>query len=235
MKYLLPVVLSISTTLFAEKTPKFPPDTSGTEWKALWEEDFVQLNCKPDTFQFRDKENLLIFCTGKPHGGLRSAKSYKNFELTLEWRHLQYAGNSGLFIWSPKSVLDKLKPGQLPQGIEIQILDLGYEERWLKKKGKPSEWFTSHGDVFPVGVSRMKPFPPAAPNGKRSFPSKRLSKGVGEWNHYFIKAVDGVVRLSVNGEEVSGGEDCKPSEGFLCLESEGAPIEFKGLKIRELH
>ena len=80
----------------------------------------------------------------------------------------------------------------------------------------------------------MKPFPPAAPNGKRSFPSKRLSKGVGEWNHYYIKAVDGVVRLSVNGEEVSGGKECKPSEGFLCLESEGAPIEFKGLKIREL-
>ena len=69
------------------------------------------------------------------------------------------------------------------------------------------EWFTSHGDVFPVGVSRMKPFPPAAPNGKRSFPSKRLSKGVGEWNHYYIKAVDGVVRLSVNGEEVSGGRN----------------------------
>ena len=57
---------------------------------------------------------------------------------------------------------------------------------------------------------------------------------MGEWNHYFIKAVDGVVHLSVNGEEVSGGEECKPSEGFLCLESEGAPIEFKGLNIREL-
>ena len=234
MKYLLPLALLATTTLFADKKAKFPPDTSGAEWTALWEEDFVQLNCKPETFQFRDKENLVIYCTGKPDGGLRSAKSYKNFELALQWRHLKYAGNSGLFIWSPKAVLDKLKPGQLPQGIEIQILDLGYEERYLKSKGKPSNWFTSHGDVFPVGVARMKPFPPAAPNGKRSFPSKRLSKGVGEWNHYYIKAVDGVVRLSVNGAEVSGGEQCHPSEGFLCLESEGSPIEFKGLKIREL-
>ena len=233
MKTYLFLSLFAATSLLAAKAA-FPPDASSADWKALWEEDFVQLNCKPDTFQFRDKENLLIYCTGKPLGGIRTAKPYKNFELVVRWRHLKYAGNSGIFIWSPKSVLDKLKPGQLPQGIEIQVLDLGYEERWLKNKGKPSEWFTSHGDVFPVGVARMKPFPPAAPNGKRSFPSKRLSKGVGEWNHYYIKAVDGVVRLSVNGEEVSGGEECHPSEGYLCLESEGSAVEFKGLKIREL-
>jgi hypothetical protein len=80
----------------------------------------------------------------------------------------------------------------------------------------------------------MKPFPPVAPNGTRSFPSKRLSKGVNEWNHYYIKAVDGVIRLSVNGEEVSGGKECHPSEGYVCLESEGSPVDFRGLKIREL-
>ena len=201
-------------------------------WVNLGEDDFVQLNCDPDTFQF--KEHGLIYCTGRPIGGLRSAKSYKNFELEVEWRHLKYAGNSGIFIWSPKDVLDKLPRNKLPQGIEIQVLDIGYEENWLKRKGKPSDWFTSHGDVFPVGVSKMKPFPPAAPNGKRSFPSKRLSKPSPEWNHYHISAIDGVVRLSVNGEEVSGGKECKPAHGYLVLESEGAPIEFRGLRIKEL-
>jgi len=38
----------------------------------------------------------------------------------------------------------------------------------------------------------------------------------------------------VNGEEVSGGTDCDPSQGFLCLESEGSPIIFRKLRIREL-
>ncbi len=147
---------------------------AGPCWVDLGKDDFVQLNCDPDTFQF--KEGNLIYCTGKPIGGLRSAKPYKNFELEVEWRHLKYAGNSGLFIWSPKDVLDKLPRNTLPQGIEIQVLDIGYEENWLKNKGKPSDWFTSHGDVFPVGVSDMKPFPPAAPMGKRRFPRKRLSK-----------------------------------------------------------
>jgi hypothetical protein len=33
---------------------------------------------------------------------------------------------------------------------------------------------------------------------------------------------------------VSGGGDCFPATGFLCLESEGAPVEFRRLRIREL-
>ena len=58
-------------------------------------------------------------------------------------------------------------------------------------------------DVFPVGNDvKMTPFPPVAPNGRRSFPSKNLSKGVGQWNHYYIRAINGEVRLWVNGEEV---------------------------------
>ena len=40
--------------------------------------------------------------------------------------------------------------------------------------------------------------------------------------------------LWVNGEEVSGGTGCKPAAGYLCLESEGAPVEFRDLRIREL-
>ena len=64
--------------------------------------------------------------------------------------------------------------------------------------------------------------------------STTLSKGAGEWNHYYIRCINGEVRLWVNGEEVSGGTDCNPRTGFLCLESEGAPIEFKNLRIREL-
>jgi hypothetical protein len=80
----------------------------------------------------------------------------------------------------------------------------------------------------------MKPFPPVSPDGSRSFPTKELSRGVNEWNHYYIRAINGEVRLWVNGEEVSGGADCNPATGFLCLESEGSPVEFRNLRIREL-
>ena len=80
----------------------------------------------------------------------------------------------------------------------------------------------------------MRPFSPVAPQGGRSFPKERHSRGTPDWNHYFIRAVDGEVRLWVNGHEVSGGSDCKPATGYLCLESEGAPVEFRRLKIRTL-
>ena len=57
---------------------------------------------------------------------------------------------------------------------------------------------------------------------------------MGEGNHYYVRAINGEIRLWVNGEEVSGGTDCKPAWGYLCLESEGSPIEFRELRIREL-
>ena len=107
-------------------------------------------------------------------------------------------------------------------------------EQYERSSGKKANWFTTDGDVFPVGTSSMKPFPPVAPDGKRSFPTARHSRGTPEWNHYYIRAIDGEVRLWVNGHEVSGGSDCTPASGFLCLESEGAPVEFRRLRIREL-
>jgi len=204
----------------------------GPGWKALSLADFANVNCAEKTWT---EKGGTIYCTGKPVGVTKSKKSYKNLELVVEWRHMKPAGNSGVFLWAVEKSFAGLKPGQLPKGgIEVQVLDLDYETRYEKRNGKKSNWFTSHGDVFPVGTSKMKPFPPAAPNGQRSFPSKRLVKGVGIWNHYYVRAINGEVRLWVNGVEVSGGSDCKPATGYLCLESEGSPIEFKGLRIREL-
>jgi hypothetical protein len=85
-----------------------------------------------------------------------------------------------------------------------------------------------------VNGSRMRPFLPVSPNGERSFPRKEVTNGFGQWNHYYIRCINGEVRLWVNGEEVSGGNDCDPCKGYLCLESEGAPIEFKNIRIREI-
>ena len=148
---------------------------------------------------------------------------------------LKPGGNSGFFVWAPRKALDGIKRGTLPRGgIEVQVLDHGYTEQYEKQSGKKATWFTTNGDVFPVGTSKMKPFPPVSPDGHRSFPSKNLSKGVGQWNHYYFRCINGEVRLWVNGEEVSGGNGCEPSAGYLCLESEGAPVEFRHLRVREL-
>jgi hypothetical protein len=212
--------------------PKAFIDGVGPGWRALALADFDHVNCDPDTWS---ESEGVIHCTGKPTGVVRSKQQVANLELVAEWRHLQSAGNSGIFLWSPEEAFVDIQPGRLPRGgIEVQILDHGYSTQYEQRSGKKADWFSTNGDVFPVGTSKMKPFPPTSPNGARSFPRKNLSKGTPEWNHYYIRAINGEVRLWVNGEEVSGGTECDPKSGYLCLESEGAPVEFRNIRIREL-
>jgi hypothetical protein len=206
-------------------------DGSGAGWEELEFGDFANINCKDDTWSSADG---LIKCNGNCNGGFRSTEQYTNFEMVMEWKHLTRSGNAGVFIWSPKNVVDKMKPGELPQGIEIQILDHGYAEDYEKNQGKKSDWFTTHGDVFPCGVAKMKPFEPSAPNGQRAFPSANHSRGFGQWNHYYIRAINGEVRLWVNGHEVAGGNECSPASGFIALEAEGAPVDYRNIRVRVL-
>lgn len=217
----------------SEPLPRAFIDGTGHGWAALGKDDFEHVNGAPDTWTWNDDGS--VHCTGQPVGVIKSKKRYRNLELVAQWRHLRSGGNSGIFLWASDESLAALKDKSgLPHGIEVQVLDHGYTEQYEKSSGKKADWFTTHGDVFPTGPAKMTPFPPVAPNGSRSFPRKNLSKGLNEWNHYYVRAIDGEVRLWVNGEEVSGGTACSPDSGFLCLESEGSPLEFKNLRVREL-
>jgi len=231
MLIVLVMVLAASADRPAEQ-PKAFIDGTGSGWKPLNFDDFVNVNGDKDTWTGEDGD---IHCTGTPTGVCRTKTMFTNFELVAQWRHNKSGGNSGIFVWVPEDALKELKPGKLPSaGIEVQILDHGYAEQYEKRTKKKAESFTTHGDVFPVGKAKMKPFAPTSPNGSRSFPRKNLSKGVGEWNHYYVRAINGEIRLWVNGEEVSGGNHIEPRSGHLCLESEGSPIDFKNIRIREL-
>ena len=105
---------------------------------------------------------------------------------------------------------------------------------WVKlhaKKGKasahcPCSWRTLRGRRA-QGDSRQ-------PRGSRSKSLENRCKGRGEWNAYDVVCVDGVVKLSVNGKFVNGIRDVQYKKGYLCLESEGAEIHFRNLKIMEL-
>ena len=224
------LLLCVSPVMADEPVTKATIDGTGLGWRELGEADFTNVNCDPDTWTWKDG---VAHCTGKPVGVIRSQKQYTNFELVAQWRHLKSAGNSGIFVWTIPASLEDLKPGRLPQGIEVQVLDHGYKTQY-EVGGKKADWFTTNGDVFRVGNAKLKPFPPVSPDGSRSFPRWELSRGINEWNHYYVRAINGEIRLWVNGEEVSGGSDADPRTGYLCLESEGSPVEFRNLRIREL-
>ena len=233
MKIHLSLLLLVSLCLCRADEPvrAFIDDTQ-PGFRDLTAEDFAQVNSAEDTWSWKDG---VLHCTGEPISVMRTAKQFRNFEMVVEWSHQKPAGNSGVFVWvTPESVERLAAAGKpvLPDGIEVQILYHAFTDK-INAAGKKTDWFGTNGDVFAVRV-KMTPFPPLSPDGSRSFPRKHLAKGHGEWNHYYIRAINGEVRLWVNGEEVSGGTGCDPAQGYLCLESEGSPILFRKLRIREL-
>jgi len=207
-------------------------DGTGPGWRTLGPGDFADVNGATDTWTWHGD---LLRSTGNPIGVMRTRDVFTNFEMVIEWRHLKAGGNSGLFTWVPPDALDALPPGRLPDaGIEVQMLDHAYTQQYEEQSGKKADWFSTDGDVFPVGRSKLQPFEPRSPDGSRSFPREERSRGAGQWNHYYVRGVNGELRLWVNGAEVSGGRDADPRTGYLCLEAEGAPIEFRNIRIRQL-
>ena len=185
---------------------------------------WVNVNTDPDTWTVKDG---ILVCTGQPIGVMRSEKQYENFILHVEWRHMEAGGNSGVFIWSDARPAER---NRLPNGVEVQMLDL----EWVKlntRDGKVPPIAYVHGEVFGVGGVEIVP---DTPRGKRSKSIENRVKGKGEWNTYDVVAVDGVVKLAVNGKFVNGIQGASQKKGYLCLESEGKEIHFRNIRLLEL-
>lgn len=185
---------------------------------------WYNVNTAADTWSVKKD---ILQCTGLPIGVMRSEKQYENFILHIEWKHLEAGGNSGIFVWSAA------RPGEenrLPDGVEVQMLELD----WVnlnKKNGELPPIAYVHGELFGVGGVKTDP---DNPRGERSKSIENLCKGKGEWNTYDVICVDGVIKLSVNGKFVNGVSKATQKKGYLCFESEGAPIHFRNLTIVEL-
>jgi hypothetical protein len=184
---------------------------------------WVNVNTDPGTWSARDGQ---LVCSGRPIGVMRSEKQYENFVLHVEWMHVEPGGNSGVFIWSNG------RPGEsrLPDGVEVQMLELDWVKLNTRDGNVPPIAYV-HGELFGVGGVKIVP---DNPRGERSMSIENLCRGRGEWNTYDVVAVDGVVKLSVNGKFVNGVSRSTRRKGYLCLESEGAEIHFRNIRILEL-
>ncbi len=185
---------------------------------------WINVNTNPDTWK---KNKDLLICTGSPIGVMRSEKQYENFILQIEWKHMEAGGNSGVFVWSDARPDEK---SRLPGGVEVQMLELDWVNQNIKDGKKPPIAYV-HGELFGVGGVETVP---DNPRGTRSMSIENRCKGKGEWNSYTVVCVDGVIKLSVNGKFVNGISKSTARKGYLCLESEGAEIQFRNLKIIEL-
>ena len=186
---------------------------------------WVDVNTSPETWRVEDG---LLKCTGHPIGVMRTEKQYENFILHVEWRHMEAGGNSGVFIWSEGTVPEGRR---LPKGMEVQMLELEWPVLHPDKNGNPAPIAYVHGELF--GANGLTTTPDN-PRGERSKSIENRCLGKGQWNYYDVVAVDGTVKLSVNGKFVNGVSKASIKKGYLCLESEGAEIHFRKIQIMEL-
>jgi hypothetical protein len=212
-------VVSLLGAQDPESVPRFRDLFNGKDLTG-----WVNVNTDKDTWTVKDG---LLVCSGKPLGVMRSEKQYENFILHIEWRHMQAGGNSGVFLWSDA----KPRPNRLPSGLEVQMLELEWPTLNPEKDGKPRPLAYVHGELFGVGDLKITP---ENPRGARSMSLENRCKGKGEWNVYDVVAVDGNVKLSVNGKFVNGVTKSNFKKGYVCLESEGAEIHFRNIRILEL-
>ena len=185
--------------------------------------NWIQVNTEAETWKVKGNE---LICSGHPIGVIRSEKRYENFLLHIEWKHMEPGGNSGTFMWSDAEPGDN----RLPNGVEVQMLELD----WVNlntRDGKTPPVAYVHGEIFGVGGVEIVP---DNPRGRRSKSVENRCKGKGEWNTYEVVCVDGTIKLSVNGKFVNGISKSTKKVGFICLESEGAEIHFRNIRIIQL-
>ena len=152
----------------------------------------------------------VIFCKGVPNGFLRSKKSYKNFVLRAEWRFKPEGWTDAPPKWPNAGFFifaHEVKDGW-PVSLEVQ----GYHGE--------------AGSLFGVRGGKVE--------GAKRGPFVTDRPPLGTWDKYEVSARDGNVIVVLNGKQVNEGRNAVPSDGSICLQSEGWPVQYRGVAVKEL-
>ena len=90
-------------------------------------------------------------------------------------------------------------------------------------KGVECQLYQSHmGRIFPIQGATM--------DGGEMIHA--AAKPPGQWNTYEVYSEEGRVATVLNGALVGLGSNADPRVGYICLQSEGVPAEFRNIKIK---
>ena len=181
----------------------------------------------------------VIRCTGRPNGYIRTIKSYGDYRLTVEWRWVPgpaptdaegkpRARNSGVLLhvqggnalW-PKSLEAQLMENNAGDFYAIDGFDTD-QHRAARDKALAAAGADEQAQARARNLRRLP---------RQKDPSE---KPLGEWNRYEIICRGDSVTVSVNGVEQNRVTGASAKEGSLCLQAEGAPIEFRNLTLEPL-
>ena len=154
------------------------------------------------------KPGGVLACSGKPAGYIRTDKAYKNYKFHVEYRWPGRTGNNGILVHMVGE--DKV----WPKSLECQGM------------------FQNQGDYFEIGGVEFNEHKIGGHRvrGRRVVKyGQHNEKEPGQWNVYEVFCVGGTVRPYINGKLMNEASDCSVTEGKICLQSEGAPIEFRNI------
>lgn len=158
----------------------------------------------------------ILRCEGRPQGYLRTSRPFSDYKLTLEWRWPQEPTNSGVLLHGTGE--DRIWPtcyeAQLRSGDAADLIIIG-EELSL----------TVDGRVYRPEGSRYLRLPRRKPSTEKKPP---------QWNRYEIICRGDTIELFVNGVLQNQARDLSVSSGFIALQSEGSPIEFRNIFLEKL-
>jgi hypothetical protein len=152
----------------------------------------------------------MIACTGQPYGFLRSRKVYRNYVLRAEWRFQQG--------WEAKKADDWPNAGFFIHAREVK-------DGWpmsLEVQG----YFGEAGSLFGVRGGKVI--------GAKRGPFVKDRPPFGSWDKYEITSLDGKVTVVLNGVMVNEGTAAFPPDGNICLQSEGWPVYYRNVMVKEI-
>lgn len=207
---MLTIVFAWTTGVYAEGEPRTPsghtPLFNGTNLDG-WE--FVLRNDDVPADQIWVVTNGLIYCEGTVDGYMRTKEPWQLYQLSLDWRWPHEAGNSGLFIHIHG--MDEV----WPLTFEVQL-----------KSGNA-------GDVLTLGGSSARQ---ATDTGSQRIPRRNASSEnpAGEWNRMTVICQEDRILVSVNGILQNLVTGISHAGGYIGLQSEGTPIEFRNVTLAPL-
>jgi hypothetical protein len=177
-----------------------------TGWKRVLADSAVKVD---DVWKVRDD---VLYCAGKPNGYMRTEKKYSNYHLHVEWRWPDKPANSGVFV-------HLTEPDRVwPSCIECQL-----------QARNAGDIILMNGAGLTVnGVPRQDASKQFVMIAKKAPTSENPP---GQWNSYDIYCDGSSLRVVVNGVVQNEGSAATPPIGYIALQSEGGPVEFRNIYI----
>jgi len=141
--------------------------------------------------------------------------------------------------WSVEDGVIKLSGGGSPHlstADEFANFEMRFEWRAMRDKYNSGFFIRSPSNLGKNQLNLAKggegKFIGGKLEGAKAVPE--LQKPAGQWNEWRVLVVDDTVTFWCNGKQAWKGTGLQPEKGYIGLQAEGAPLEFRNLRIRRI-